>query len=236
MAKIYGSRSKYLVSQDLWNYGLYAVIFLTPLVGLWMVFAFKTGATLLTDYTGEVIAVLIVMIILEPFLFRLKKTSDKFWRGRLGEYKIKELLEKLPDEFSIFRSIRLGDRGDIDLIVLGPTGLFTLEVKSHRGNIGFDGRFLTKNGRVLEKDFLRQVKAQAVQISDVLLQKLGVKVFVKPILVFANYAKMNFGIHPVGGVFVIGKPFLINLIQSQPKINYQLPIEQIEKALIEITY
>ena len=97
--------------------------------------------------------------------------------------------------------------------------------------MGFDGRFLTQNGRPFEKDFLRQAKFQAVQISEVLVQKFGLKIFVKPILVFANYSKMKFGTEPVEGVFVVGEPFLLNLIQSQPAVYFKVPLDKIASEL-----
>jgi hypothetical protein len=72
------------------------------------------------------------------FLFQCR-----IWRaGIIGEQRVANtLLSSLSDEYSLFNNVKLkgmGD-GDIDHIVIGPTGIFAMETKNWRGRISFWG-------------------------------------------------------------------------------------------------
>jgi len=52
-------------------------------------------------------------------------------------------------------------RGNIDHILVGPKGVFTLEVKSHRGTVTFENGTLLRDGIEFKKDFLKQAWAES---------------------------------------------------------------------------
>ena len=237
MARFFGKQSSYLLRGDFRNYLIGSLLLLFLLLLLYLFLKFGLVQSIGSPMVALILvgALIVIVKAAGPLLDFFFGKSRKFHRGWGGEVDIKNELKGLSDDFSVFRSIRFGNRGDVDLVVVGPTGVFAVEVKSHRGDIGFNGRYLTNNGRQFDKDFLGQAKGEAIQVSDFLMKKLGVKIFVKPILVFANYAKMNFGTRPVRDVFVIGKPFLLNLVQREPRANYPVPIQKIEDALKELT-
>jgi hypothetical protein len=62
---------------------------------------------------------------------------ERWERGARGEEKIGRLLEGLGDGWFSLHDINTG-RGNIDHVVIGPAGLFTIETKSHRGRICVD--------------------------------------------------------------------------------------------------
>ena len=60
---------------------------------------------------------------------------DRWDRGATGEETVGEFLAPLADEgWHAFHDVATG-RGNIDHVVIGPGGLFTIETKSHRGRI-----------------------------------------------------------------------------------------------------
>ena len=68
----------------------------------------------------------------------------KYWKsGLTGERRVeRNLSDKLGDEYSIFNNVLLRDpkkRGDIDHIIVGPTGIFVIETKNNQGNMSFNG-------------------------------------------------------------------------------------------------
>ncbi len=149
----------------------------------------------------------------DPFS-RSNKPFESYYRGRKGESIIFEELKKLPDGFRVFCDIKIAPPYNIDFLVAGPTGIFTVEVKSHPGAIGYaDGKITINNLVPKEKDFLKQAKGEAKSISEYLKKKIGTDHWVSPVLAFSNPgAKMHFGLNPVDGVVVVQRGFLLKLL------------------------
>jgi hypothetical protein len=148
-----------------------------------------------------------------------EKQFFKFFDGMYGEERVVKLLRSLPGQYSIFRNVKIQDNNDIDLIVVGPTGIYTIEVKSHVGRIGFDGECLTRNGHLFpEKDPISQVLSETMSLHQYILEKTGQKIFINPVIVFSsNHVSIRFGMKKQRGVFVIQRQWLINLITTEPQ-------------------
>ena len=57
-----------------------------------------------------------------------------WFQGTLGEIRVGSVLAKLGPEWTVVHSVPIGSRGsDIDHIVVGPAGVFTINTKRHRG-------------------------------------------------------------------------------------------------------
>jgi len=70
-----------------------------------------------------------------PFFYRL---HCGYQRGFEGEKEVTKVLSStLSDDYFLINDVQLvaGKRSNIDHIVLGPTGIFVLETKNHRGKI-----------------------------------------------------------------------------------------------------
>jgi nuclease-like protein len=64
--------------------------------------------------------------------------SDRWLRGAEGERAVGGVLAQLEDEgWKALHDISLG-RGNVDHVLIGPGGIFTIETKSHPGRIGVD--------------------------------------------------------------------------------------------------
>ena len=179
---------------------------------------------------------LLLIIIIKPFSDRLNLKGLQFYRGDYGEKQVRKTLKKLPDNFSVFEDVRVGDKkGNIDFIVVGPTGLFLLEVKSFSGSVDFDGRELTLNGKVFRnRNFLRQVHGEVWALKQ-FLEGSGLVPYINSVLVFSSgRARLNFGFHPVENVYVIHKDSLQKLLHQFPSYNYPLPRERLEGKLSEV--
>ena len=161
--------------------------------------------------------------------------SGDFKRGRTAEYEICEYLQQiLPNEYIIFRNIRLGKFfGDIDLTVLGPTGILAIDVKSHRGGITFDGKSLLRNGKNFEKDILGQILTNVYNLRDFLKSKTRKEYFITPAIVFSSDgATMRFGLKPVyKNVRVVQKGFLKELILKNTNYIAENDIIKIREKL-----
>lgn len=100
---------------------------------------------------------LILMLALYLISNRLFNTVDSLtysWRtGRDGEWAVREALsEHLDDDFYLLNDVVLpGRRGNIDHIVIGPCGLYTIETKSVIGEVDATSDRLRINGYVNKK-------------------------------------------------------------------------------------
>ncbi len=56
--------------------------------------------------------------------------------------------------------------GDIDHIVIGPTGVFVIETKGYRGKIAIADGALTRDGFYPDRDPLRQVRRAAATVCE----------------------------------------------------------------------
>jgi len=95
------------------------------------------------------------------------------------------LAKRLPKEYTIYRSLSLGF-GDVDLIVVGPKGIFVIEVKSNRGTIYLNesGRIVVKDGDTATMQYRRQVISESNRLKRFLDAETGSKNFVFPVLAF----------------------------------------------------
>ena len=170
------------------------------------------------------LAIIQLGLILRIFL----KRTNKFISGFVGEKDIEIELKSLGEEFIRINGGLDTGRGNIDKIVLGPTGAWALEVKSHMGYITFDGNILLRNGKPFEKDFLKQAYAEAKTLEDLIRSKLNIEIKVQPVVVFSNkFAKVRLGRKPYKGVYVIRKEWLNKLITGTH--NQALDNETISK-------
>jgi len=122
--------------------------------------------------------------------------SLKYKKGMMGEASVASALKNLDNNYLLINDLKLkGKMGNIDHIILGPNGIFAIETKSFRGDIGCKGDEWTRRakGSSSVKDLESpsyQVKRNAVEIRQ-LLQSAGNIVrgktlFVSGIVVFTD--------------------------------------------------
>jgi len=88
---------------------------------------------------------------------------ERWSQGARGEEDVGRALEALGDGWAVFHDIDTG-RGNIDHVVIGPAGLFTVETKSRRGRIrvsDIDERMLRQAWA--QKKWLEEASGQGVE-------------------------------------------------------------------------
>lgn len=113
--------------------------------------------------------------------------------GRDGERVVGQFLERLREEgCQVFHDIP-GDKFNIDHVVIGPKGVFTVETKTiskpGRGEpkITFDGETILLRGMKPDRDPIIQAKAEAGWLRNFLFESAGRKVSVRPIVTFPGW-------------------------------------------------
>jgi hypothetical protein len=115
-----------------------------------------------------------------------------FFKGAAGEEQVARVLGNLPAGFEVFHSLELGGgvlmwrQGDLDHLVVGPTGAFAIETKNWQGRVTLTDEGLLLDGRRPRRAPLAQVR-QAVAALQLRLGRAGVyHVPIVPVVCFAS--------------------------------------------------
>lgn len=199
-------------------------------MGLLTYVLFRAGSSLTQP-------VRVVVICLAVFLgyrciddvFFLEAAADQYYGGAAGERDVGRMLSRLPSGFHVFNSIRFPS-GDVDHVVVGPTGVFSIETKNYSGTIGVrDGR-LIRNGELLTRDPIRQSRLEARYISSLTASPTE-RPQVVPVVVFAR-ARVR--VHDaIAGVTVVSLESLLDVILSRPAQLSQTAVDELAR-LIEV--
>jgi hypothetical protein len=151
------------------------------------------------------------------FFWTIKIFYPSWEKGALGERWVHLELQRLPKEYLHVNDFYNSKRGNVDFVVVGPTGMFAIEVKNpQKGLLTMQHEKLCINGSLFAgKDPLAQAYAESLAIQTYLREKENLFLPVTPILVFANpKVKMTFGKHKQRGVYVIGINWLNDIIRG----------------------
>ena len=113
--------------------------------------------------------------------------------GRDGEKAVGQFLERLREQgYRVFHDI-IGPGFNIDHVVIGPAGVFTIETKTYRKlpgpnvKIRFDGERLAVDGVALERDPVTQASAQARWLRNLLQESTARAFNVRPVVLFPGW-------------------------------------------------
>jgi hypothetical protein len=115
------------------------------------------------------------------------KTDERNWRvGAKGEEMVAKELQKLSPHWKVLHAVEVGEKGtDIDHIVIGPAGVFTLNTKRRRhGHAWVADRAIRVNNQ--RTDYLRNSRHEGSRASRLLSAAHGSPIDVRPVIVFVG--------------------------------------------------
>lgn len=194
-----------------------------------------------SSYSAYPLAAILITLILLMFLYRsgikadremleIKKHNYYTWGiGAGAELVVKKSLMKLSDNYRIISDFQTG-KWNIDHICIGPTGIFAIEVKAHRGLIYYTENKLKRDTQDIS-NFLGQAKAESLFLNHLIKEKLNKEHFVIPVLVFPN-GKIDTSIcHKIENVWVGGRGFERWVIENCKNTLSSEEIEEICNVL-----
>lgn len=116
------------------------------------------------------------------------RLSRKDAEGAEGEKEIIPYLKNLPDTFTVISDFDFADSyGNIDHLVIGPTGLFSIDVKKWRGAVTSDGKGeLLQNGQPTRKPEVRYFLRRTMELKDRLKALTKLDPYVQCLFVFPH--------------------------------------------------
>jgi hypothetical protein len=125
----------------------------------------------------------------------LHPDARSWYQGALGELETAAALDRLGPEWTVLHSVPIGSgTADIDHIVIGPGGVFTINTKHHAGKkVWAGGNMLTVGGQKTEH--IRNARHEAAGVAE-RLRMVGAQVAVTPLIVIVGAASMSEGKKP----------------------------------------
>lgn len=101
--------------------------------------------------------------------------NGKSWnKGIKGEYIVAEYLNQLPEDYFVFNDVKFpGSYGNLDHVVVGPTGIYVIETKNYKGF------FLVKGNELFYKNGNRVKKAKGQPGKQVMANSMSLKKFLE---------------------------------------------------------
>jgi len=147
---------------------------------------------------------------------RVEKDRDNFVRGMDGETRVAIALSMLPEAFRVFHNLD-EDFGNIDHLVVGPTGMFAIETKNWKGIVSSDGKGeLLANGRPASKPNVRRFTARIMGLKEKVQALTRLDPFICGLMVFP-IARVEVRNGQTGTVDCLSLEHLCDHIQTKSK-------------------
>lgn len=164
---------------------------------------------------------------------RLKRVAQNYRAGEEGERLCSELLVQLaPDGFFTLDDRALPDAGgNLDHVVVGPSGAFIVDSKNWSGTLTIEGRTLRQNGRRRD-NAVEAVRGQAVRIAE-LLEEVGLPTDLRPVLCFVGEAKLDTK-RSLDRVHLVNAEDLASFLGSLPRSLSGAAVDERVAALLRV--
>ena len=149
-------------------------------------------------------------------LFGVQTDAAAWAKGCKGEELVAKRLAKLGPEWKVIHSIPVGTKGtDIDHLVIGPGGVFSLNTKNHLGKrVWVHTEVVKVNGQ--SRDYPRLSEHEADKTSRILSAACGFAVGVTGVVVVLASA-LEFGGQPTRAR-VVGRKEIARWLRARPAV------------------
>jgi hypothetical protein len=158
------------------------------------------------------------------------------WRtGAVGEAIVGATLAELPDDFVVVNDVPTRF-GNIDHVVIGPTGVYLIDAKNWRGTVSSNGNGeLQLNGRMPPKPAVKSLLGGVMDFRTKVNALTNSDYFIRGLLVFPNaYVEASFG--STRQIHCLRNDRLVTYLQEQraPRKLTSSEINQLKLATLRI--
>ncbi|MDH5669998.1 MAG: NERD domain-containing protein [Nitrospira sp.] len=154
----------------------------------------------------------------------LRPEIQAYKLGRDGERLVGEMLDQLRVKgYRVFHDV-VGEGFNIDHVIVGPAGVFTIETKTRskpsQGNsrVIYDGKTVRIGNGVPTDAPLNQARAQARWLTDFINDGCSRKFGVRPVLVFPEWYVEQIGAWRESGLWVLNPKGLDDFLDHESQI------------------
>ena len=146
-------------------------------------------------------------------------TPDNYpwYKGALGEIAVGQILERLGPEWTVLHAVPVGaGASDIDHVLIGPGGVFTLNTKNHTGqSVWVAGRTLMVSGK--KQRHLYNASHEAARAAKLLTRGVNATVAVTGVVVVVAPKSMTVRERP-SDVAVVTDRRLLQWLSDRPNV------------------
>jgi hypothetical protein len=211
-------------------------------IGTWLVMSIFVVFTALYQWYEKVFKkppvpllwTVIAIGVLSYSIFKFisaKRELSNYKLGRDGEREVGHRLEALRENgYHIFHDL-IGDNFNVDHVIIGPAGVFTIETKTWRkprkgqAIVNYDGEKIRLNGGISTDKPIIQARAQRDWLQKVVLETSGVNVPVKAVVVYPNWFINS--PHWATEVWVLEPKALLKYLNNEKQIFDLKEVQQI---------
>lgn len=151
-------------------------------------------------------------------LLRLPTEATSWEVGAKGERSVGKRLAKLErDGWGVLSSVQLRSGADIDHVVIGPPGVFTINTKHHKDARIRVGDHVVWVNNAEQRHYLRNSQHEAQSAGRRLSRACGKRVEVKPVLAFVGAAELKV-ISADAGVLISHGEEIDRVLRSMPGV------------------
>ena len=155
----------------------------------------------------------------------LSADSRPWFQGALGELRVGQILAGLGPEWTVLHAVPVGAKNsDIDHVLIGPSGVFTLNTKHHAGQKVWVGRHAVFVAGQ-KTHYLSHARHEAARAGKLLTAAVGEPVPVTPVVVFVGSKEPTVKQPPAGVVVRTDRSLLRWLRRRSPV----LPDDQVAR-------
>lgn len=149
----------------------------------------------------------------------LSSESLPWYKGALGEMAVGRILERLGPEWLVLHAVPVGSgSADIDHVLIGPAGVFTLNTKNHSGqSVWVAGRTLMVAGR--KTRHLYNAGHEAARAAKLLSAAVGAAVEVTGVVVIMEPKSLTIKARPENAAVVSDTQLLRWLSRCQRQLG-----------------
>jgi hypothetical protein len=147
----------------------------------------------------------------------LTAENRNWYRGALGELVVGRALDQLGPEWDVLHAVPVGSgASDIDHVVIGPAGVFTIDTKNHSGqDVRVAGTTFMVAGQ--RQPHIRNSQFEAARATRLLSAAVGTEVKTTPVLVVVDPKRLTIRATSAG-VQVVTSRQLDRWLHRQPRV------------------
>lgn len=171
----------------------------------------------------------ISLLMTVVFWWKGLRRVESFFKGARGEEHVAALLATLPAEYHVFHDFAAG-RYHVDHVVVGPTGIFSVETKRWSGAVTVEESEILQNGHIPDRAPIRQATREAAAVQAALKRAGWSTGEVKPVVCFASDTFVD-GQRIVGSVMVLNANVAVAWIVGCPKVLSSGDVQRVAQLM-----
>jgi hypothetical protein len=194
MAKVLGESGRYASQEEIKSFRRFFLLIISVMVILGGVLGYLLCIQLqIRKFSSITMSVTLLILLCIIYLvdrvgFRklneIEKRRAAMRKGVAGENIVAKILEDFPEVFCIINGLTT-PFGDLDHVVIGPTGVYVLDTKNWKGVVSADGRGeLLLNGKPTDKPTSKPFVIRMMNVKEKIKTLCNLDPFFKAVLVF----------------------------------------------------